>query len=99
GGVWERDFAYHQGTVWSWLLPLYAMAEYRVTEDAGLAQSRLAPFRDHLLDAGLGSISEIFDGEPPHAPRGAPSQAWSVACVLETWVKLEGIRRGKRKEE
>lgn len=89
GGVRERDSAYHQGTAWSWLLPHYAMAEYKVTGDAGLAQSRLAPFRDHLLDAGLGTISEIFDGEPPHAARGAPSQAWSVACILETWIKLE----------
>jgi Amylo-alpha-1,6-glucosidase. len=53
----------------------------------------------YLLDAGLATVSEIFDGEPPHTPRGAPSQAWSVAWVLEAWVKLESIRRGKRKEE
>jgi glycogen debranching enzyme len=88
GDVWERDSAYHQGTVWAWLLPHYALAEYRVTGNAALAQSRLSPLRDHLLDAGLGTVSEIFDGEPPHAARGAPSQAWSVACVLEAWVKL-----------
>ena len=69
GDVRERDSAYHQGTAWSWLLPHYAMAEYRVTGNAELAQSRLAPIRDHLLDAGLGTISEIFDGEPPHEPR------------------------------
>ena len=96
----ERDSAYHQGTAWSWLLPHYAMAEYRVTGNAELAQSRLAPIRDHLLDAGLGTISEIFDGEPPHEPRGAPSQAWSVAGVLEAWVKLERVRRiATQKEE
>ncbi|HEY6044231.1 MAG TPA: amylo-alpha-1,6-glucosidase [Nitrosospira sp.] len=100
GNMRERDSAYHQGTAWSWLLPHYAMAEYRVTGNAELAQSRLAPMRDHLLDAGLGTISEIFDGEPPHEPRGAPSQAWSVACVLEAWVKLERVRRtAKQKEE
>lgn len=103
GGVWERDSAYHQGPVWSWLLPYYAMAEYRVTGDAELAQSRLAPIHDHLLDAGLGTISEIFDGEPPHASRGAPSQAWSVACVLAAWVALERARsrarEGMAKEE
>jgi 4-alpha-glucanotransferase len=75
------------------------MAEYRVTGDVELARSRLAPLRDHLLDAGLGTISEIFDGEPPHAARGVPSQAWSVACVLEAWVKLESIRQGQQKEE
>ena len=100
GNVHKRDSAYHQGTAWSWLLPHYAMAEYRVTGDAELAQSRLAPMREHLLDAGLGTISEIFDGEPPHEPRGTPSQAWSVACVLEAWVKLERVRRAaKQKEE
>ena len=102
GGVWERDSAYHQGTVWTWLLPHYALAEYRVTGNAELAQSRLLPIRDHLLDAGLGTISEIFDGEPPHAARGAPSQAWSVACVLEAWVKLERSRhtaKAENKEE
>jgi 4-alpha-glucanotransferase len=100
GNMHERDSAYHQGTAWSWLLPHYAMAEYRVSGNAELAQSRLAPMRDHLLDAGLGMISEIFDGEPPHEPRGAPSQAWSVACVLEAWVKLERVRRtAKQKEE
>lgn len=90
GGVWERDGAYHQGTVWAWLLPHYALADYRVNGDAGRARALLEPFADHLLDAGLGSISEIFDGEPPHRPRGAPSQAWSVACLLQAWVALDG---------
>ena len=93
GGVWERDGAYHQGTVWAWLLGHYALAEYRITGDAELAQSRLEPIRDHLFDAGLGTVSEIFDAEPPHLPRGAPAQAWSVACVLEAWWKLERERR------
>ncbi|MGB5439694.1 MAG: amylo-alpha-1,6-glucosidase, partial [Gammaproteobacteria bacterium] len=45
--------------------------------------------RDHLFDAGLGSISEIFDGDPPHHPRGAPSQAWSVATLLQAWRLIE----------
>jgi 4-alpha-glucanotransferase len=100
GNVWERDSAYHQGTAWSWLLPHYAMAEYRVTGNAELAQSWLSPMRDHLLDCGLGSISEIFDGDAPHAARGTPSQAWSVATMLEAWVKLERTRRiTKQKEE
>ena len=47
------------------------------------------PIGDHLADAGLGQVSEIFDGDPPHLPRGAPAQAWSVACVLEAWWRLE----------
>ncbi|MBA2352852.1 MAG: glycogen debranching enzyme N-terminal domain-containing protein [Burkholderiales bacterium] len=93
GGVWERDGAYHQGPVWPWLLGHYALAEYRVTGDADLAQSQLAPLQDHLLDAGLGTISEIFDGATPHTPRGAPAQAWSVACALEAWLRLERAKR------
>jgi predicted glycogen debranching enzyme len=93
GGVWERDSAYHQGPVWAWLLGPYALAEYRIHGDASAAQVRLEPIRDHLLDAGLGTVSEIFDGAPPHTPRGAPSQAWSVACVLEAWWRLERAKR------
>jgi 4-alpha-glucanotransferase len=88
GDVWQRDGAYHQGTVWGWLLGHYARAEFRVTGDARLALSRLNPLGDHIRDAGLGSLSEIFDGEPPHTPRGAPLQAWSVACTLEAWWQL-----------
>lgn len=93
GGVWERDGSYHQGPVWGWLLGHYALAEYRVHGDAVAAQARLTPIRDHLLDAGLGTVSEIFDGAPPHVPRGAPAQAWSVACVLEAWQRLERLKQ------
>jgi predicted glycogen debranching enzyme len=85
----RRDGAYHQGTVWAWLLGHYALAEYRAYGDAGLALQRLSAMRDHLFDAGLGTISEIFDAEPPHRPRGAPSQAWSVACLIEAWWRLQ----------
>ena len=88
GDVWSRDSAYHQGTVWAWLLGHYALAEYRVSGDARRALSRLEAIKDHLKEAGLGTISEIFDGDAPHTPRGAPSQAWSVACILEAWWKL-----------
>jgi len=93
GGVKERDGAYHQGTVWVWLLGHYALAEYKISGDIDKAMSRLEPIRDHLFDAGLGTVSEIFDADPPHKPRGTPSQAWSVACVLEAWLKLERERR------
>jgi 4-alpha-glucanotransferase len=88
GGVWERDGAYHQGPLWAWLLGHYALAEYRVHGDAAAALGHLEPLRDHLSDAALGNISEIFDGDPPHTPRGAPAQAWSVACTLEAWGRL-----------
>ncbi|MFI4949122.1 MAG: amylo-alpha-1,6-glucosidase [Alphaproteobacteria bacterium] len=89
GGPAERDGAYHQGTVWAWLLGPWALAQYRVFDDAAAAQALLSPIGDHLRDAGLGQVSEIFDGDPPHTPRGCPAQAWSVACVLEAWWKLE----------
>lgn len=93
GGVSERDSAYHQGPVWAWLLGHFALAEFRVHGDAARAQARLEPLRDHLSDAGLGSVSEIFDGGAPHIPRGAPVQAWSVGCVLESWWRLEKAKR------
>lgn len=93
GDVWQRDGGYHQGAVWAWLLGPYALAEYRVHRDAAAAQARLQPICDHLFDAGLGTVSEIFDGAPPHVPRGAPAQAWSVACVLEAWQRLELLKK------
>ncbi len=93
GGVWERDGAYHQGPVWAWLLAHFALAEYRVHGDPARAQARLEAMRDHLCDAGLGTVSEILDGAPPHTPRGAPAQAWSVACTLEAWWRLEQAKR------
>jgi predicted glycogen debranching enzyme len=94
GGPAERDSAYHQGTVWAWLLGPWALAQYRVTGDAAAAQALLWPISDHLRDAGLGQVSEIFDGDPPHTPRGCPAQAWSVACTVEAWWKLERAKRG-----
>lgn len=94
GGVVERDTGYHQGPVWAWLLGHYALAEFRTHGDAAAAQRRLEPLRDHLSDAALGSISEIFDGDAPHMPRGAPAQAWSVACTLEAWWRLERAKQG-----
>jgi predicted glycogen debranching enzyme len=88
GGVAQRDGAYHQGTAWAWLIGAYAEAHYRLHGDAAAALEFLRPFARHLSDAGLGSISEIFDGDPPHLPRGCIAQAWSVAEVLRVWRKL-----------
>jgi predicted glycogen debranching enzyme len=90
----QRDGAYHQGTVWGFLLGHWALALHRVTGDAAATQAVLAGIEPHLGDAGLGQISEVFDGEPPHTPRGCPAQAWSVGCILEAWWKLEHARRG-----
>ncbi|HKY89560.1 MAG TPA: amylo-alpha-1,6-glucosidase [Nevskiaceae bacterium] len=95
GGVWERDSSYHQGPVWAWLLAHFALAEYRVHGDPVAAQRRLEPLRDHLHDAALGNVSEIFDGDVPHAPRGAPCQAWSLACALDAWCRLEQARTSR----
>ena len=88
----RRDGAYHQGTVWGWLLGPFAEAYARVTGDRAGALQLLEPIADHLADAGMGSVSEIFVGDPPHAPHGAIAQAWSVAEVLRVWRQLAGAR-------
>jgi predicted glycogen debranching enzyme len=78
----QRDGSYHQGPVWSWLLGAYAEAHYRIDGDRDGALAVLRPVGDHLRDAGLGSVSEIFEGDPPHLPRGCVAQAWGVAEAL-----------------
>ncbi len=91
GGPLERDGAYHQGTVWPWLMGPFITAYLKVNggSDAARRQANewLTPLKDHLADAGLGHISEIFDGDPPHRPCGCIAQAWSVAEVLRTYVE------------
>jgi predicted glycogen debranching enzyme len=86
GGVAERDSAYHQGTVWPWLmgpfLTAYVNANQRSTSSRERAVEWLTPFVEHLSIAGLGQISEIADGDAPHQPRGCIAQAWSVAELL-----------------
>ncbi|MDQ3134934.1 MAG: glycogen debranching protein, partial [Acidobacteriota bacterium] len=86
GGPYERDTAYHQGTVWGWLIGPFISAYLKVNErsPASLINARLwtLPFRLHLSEAGLGQVSEIFDGDSPHTPRGCVAQAWSVAELL-----------------
>src|SRR5882724_1378979 len=84
----SRDGAYHQGTVWGWLLGPFALAHCRVYGDAAAARAFLAPLADHLADYGVGSIAEIFDGDPPFAPAGCIAQAWSVAETLRAWHDL-----------
>jgi predicted glycogen debranching enzyme len=85
GDRWRRDSAYHQGTVWAWLIGPFVEAHYKVYGDVEAARRFLRPFARHLCDHGLGSISEVFDGDPPHTPRGCVAQAWSVAEVLRVW--------------
>jgi predicted glycogen debranching enzyme len=85
-GSWkERDSCYHQGTVWGWLIGPFVMAHLRVYRDPVQARAYLLPLLHHLAAAGLGSMSEIFDGDAPHTPRGCFAQAWTVAEVLRAW--------------
>jgi predicted glycogen debranching enzyme len=89
----SRDKAYHNGTVWPWLLGPFATAFLKVkgrTEfrrEYALKNFLLPLFTDQILKAGLGTISEIFDGDSPHTPRGCVSQAWSVAEPLRAYVE------------
>lgn len=91
GGQEQRDGAYHQGTVWAWLIGPFVTAYRRVNgyspESLKMAEGFIAPFKEHLRDACIGSISEIFDGNAPHSPKGCFAQAWSVAEVLRTYVE------------
>ncbi|HEX5816563.1 MAG TPA: amylo-alpha-1,6-glucosidase [Methylomirabilota bacterium] len=83
-----RDGAYHQGTVWAWLLGPFALAHVEAYGDAARARALLDPLADHLADHGLGSVAEIFDGAAPFAPDGCIAQAWSVAETLRAWHAL-----------
>ena len=86
GDLRERDAAYHQGTVWAWLFGHYIDAWLKVYGDKATARMMLAGFEKHLREAGVGTISEIFDAEPPYHPRGCIAQAWSVAEVLRAYM-------------
>ncbi len=89
GSPWERDSAYHQGTVWGWLIGPYITALCRCHGRAGRQRARalLNGFAAHLNEAGLGTVSEIFDAEWPFAPHGCIAQAWSVAELLRAGVE------------
>jgi predicted glycogen debranching enzyme len=93
GDRWARDAAYHQGTAWPWLLGPYLTTYFEVMgvneETRRHVRALLQPLVDHLDAAGLGSISEIFDAEPPFAPHGCIAQAWSVGEALRCWVQYK----------
>jgi predicted glycogen debranching enzyme len=94
GDLESRDSAYHQGTVWGWLIGPFVSAVARVY-GPDQARAYLLPFADHLRDAGIGSISEIFNADPPFTPQGCPWQAWSVAEVLRCWRALDPAGGGR----
>lgn len=81
----HRDSAYHQGTVWGWLIGPYIKAHWKVYQDLTTIQKLFENVSENLAHAGLGSFSEIFDGDTPHTPKGCVAQAWSVAQVLEAY--------------
>jgi predicted glycogen debranching enzyme len=85
GNPRERDGAYHQGTVWGWLMGPFVLAHLRVYGDRTKAASFLEPLGKQTVSDGLGTLSEIFDGDPPFAPRGCIAQAWTVGEVLRAW--------------
>jgi predicted glycogen debranching enzyme len=84
----SRDAAYHQGTVWPWLMGPFVRAHLRVYRDPAIARTFVQPLVDALDAYGIGTLGEIFDGDAPHAPRGTIAQAWSVAELITTLTLL-----------
>lgn len=88
GDLTTRDAAYHQGATWAWLIGPFVAAHWRVYHDLKRARAYLRPLLRHLEEHGVGSISEIFDGDASYAPRGCIAQAWSVGEFLRVWALL-----------
>jgi predicted glycogen debranching enzyme len=87
GDLRSRDGAYHQGTVWGWLIGPFIDAWIKLhPEKTREARQFLTGFENHLNEAGFGTISEVFDARAPHIPGGCIAQAWSVAEVLRCWL-------------
>ena len=93
GDARQRDGAYHQGTIWGWLIGPFVSAHLRVYSDPLAARSFLEPFYRQFAEHGVGSISEIFDGDPPFAPRGCIAQAWSVAELIRASREVDLIKQ------
>jgi predicted glycogen debranching enzyme len=93
GDLRTRDAAYHQGTVWGWLAGPFIDGWLKAyPEEVDAARRALEGFVPHLDEACIGSLSEVFDAEPPFTPRGCIAQAWSVAELLRAWIKLDMVR-------
>jgi predicted glycogen debranching enzyme len=102
GNLQQRDSAYHQGTVWAWLMGPFVQAHLRVYNNREQARAYLRPLLQHIEGHGLGTIGEIFEGDPPFTPRGGIAQAWSVAELLRAWHLTEedaGQMTGKAKKK
>jgi predicted glycogen debranching enzyme len=94
GNQEQRDLAYHQGTVWPWLLGHFAEAYLKIHGKSALSflEEILYNFEEDITNHGIGTISEIYDGDPPHSPRGAISQAWSVAELIRIHYMLQELK-------
>jgi glycogen debranching enzyme len=92
GDQTARDGAYHQGTVWAWLIGPFVEAHLDAYGDPAAAAAVLAPLADQLAIEAIGTVGEIFEAEPPHAPCGCVAQAWSVAETLRAWRLIEARR-------
>ena len=90
----SRDAAYHQGTVWGWLIGPFVEAHLAVFGDVARVRRLLRPLGDQLRIEGLGTVNEIFEAAPPHPPRGCIAQAWSVAAYLRAWSLVDRAERG-----
>lgn len=100
GDLRSRDAAYHQGTVWAWLVGPLVDAWLKIhPDDYETARGFLIGFRAHLGEACIGSISEIFDAEAPYTPRGCVAQAWSVAEVLRAWLRTHHAGDGESEQD
>ncbi len=94
----QRDLAYHQGTVWPWLLEHFSEGYLNLYKECGLIKIKkiIRDFEPAMNEHGIGTISEIYDGDPPHYPKGAISQAWSVAALLRIIDKVENFSVDKK---
>ncbi len=90
GGPLERDTAYHQGTVWGWLLGPFVEAHFKVYGDKAQALAFLQPLATQLESYGVGSLAEVYDATEPYLPGGCIAQAWSVSEALRLWRELNG---------
>jgi predicted glycogen debranching enzyme len=101
GDAMHRDAAYHQGTVWSWLLGPYVDALIKINEQGAKAEAMqvIENFKYHLNEGCIGSVSEIFDGDAPHHPRGCVAQAWGVGEILRMIKDYELLKEVKTREK
>jgi predicted glycogen debranching enzyme len=92
GGVESRDSAYHQGTVWPWLMGPFAVAYFDAHNRDSAARQRclhwLSALREYRTSVGMDQLPEVFDGDPPHHPGGCPAQAWSLAAVIQSFLTI-----------